>query len=660
MHALRHPSMGCAKPQSAYDRLVHHAPGKMSEIAHKYEGETVDARERTRCRMLEALRRKINGELADKTKQIWFTEAQRQQLEQPAAAAAAGGAPARAPRRGRMDVGGQRWACSACAFENYGFRTTCLKGCGTTNGGKGAAAGGGGKGGGGKGKWPKPAPAPARAPAEDKPPPQLVPAHWNVPVRTVGELTPGGEGVALATVAEATAALAQVGGDRGGRIALLVPQALEGHPDDKVLTVLTMRGQRAERTRRFLHQVGDGGVAMQMTTARTFTTRGNTAEVVVEIDEVHAASKLVEEANATPGATLKAVRAWLKEHGGDDAVLEAWRPRGGGPGCGIRGRRVLSAVARVRTDRFEALMKASGADGVFLRKVWRAEGERDRHRVIWLPGNNTLAEARERLPRHPHHWGLARNGRGLGIRATPERYEEMLQGVLGAAEAEKKKRVMYEVAGVPLDVAADALVQTLAEWGWDADTIRHYVPPRRFGGGRTWIVAAMHPPPGGHGNALLTIDGADVTVQTAPDRPREARRGGPATAAGFPGLSGLAGTDAAHAAAAWGGGDAWGESPPPPAAAAAALPALAGAWTRGPPGAGGRAGRAAEAAAAAGNGNDADGDALMAEQRKRLRETPIEDLNFEEVCAAIDDTRGGGDSRAEMRQARVAAWADAD
>ncbi len=78
-------------------------------------------------------------------------------------------------------------------------------------------------------------------------------------------------------MAEATAALAQIGGDGGGRIALLVPQALEGHPDDKELTVLTTRGTRAERTRRFLHQVGDGGVAMRLVTTQAFTTRGNTA-----------------------------------------------------------------------------------------------------------------------------------------------------------------------------------------------------------------------------------------------------------------------------------------------------------------------------------------------------------------------------------------------
>ena len=61
----------------------------------------------------------------------------------------------------------------------------------------------------------------------------------------------------------------------------------------------------------------------------------------------------------------------------------------------LRGSRMVSAIARVKTEALDALLDASGEEGVFARKVFRTEGARDEHRVVWLRGD-TLGQALER------------------------------------------------------------------------------------------------------------------------------------------------------------------------------------------------------------------------------------------------------------------------
>eukprot|EP00660_Eupelagonema_oceanica_P011805 gene11805-3989_t len=124
----------------------------------------------------------------------------------------------------------------------------------------------------------------------------------------------------------------------------------------------------------------------------------------------------------------------------------------------------------------------------------------------------------------PHVRGLARNARGLGLRTTLQHYEAVQQAALSAEEMARRRRTVYEIDDVPVDLDADALRAELAEMqpaGWGVHPIRSGFPRTRPGLDghpaqvRRWIVGAAEEPPA----ELLSFGGRLCPVRVAPKRP---------------------------------------------------------------------------------------------------------------------------------------------
>ncbi len=146
------------------------------------------------------------------------------------------------------------------------------------------------------------------------------------------------------------------------------------------------------------------------------------------------------------------------------------------------------------------------------------DASRARFAVVWV--KDATWDAAERWAgRHPDKvHGLACNSRGLGLRVAAEYLDEVRAAVLGAEEAQKKRRKPFEVLGVPREVDRTALVEVLRDWCWAG---LHIVASgfRRGAAGRRWVVAADGPPPGDQ----LSIDGWRVCVQEEAERTRGRR-----------------------------------------------------------------------------------------------------------------------------------------
>ena len=89
----------------------------------------------------------------------------------------------------------------------------------------------------------------------------------------------------------------------------------------------------------------------------------------------------------------------------------------------------------------------------------------------------------KRLGHIPAACGLARNGRGLGIRALQGDLQDVRVAVLGEMEAAKPKLSYYEVANVPRDVHEGGVERALKDWSWEVTVVRSFLRQR----GRTWI-----------------------------------------------------------------------------------------------------------------------------------------------------------------------------
>eukprot|EP00662_Eupelagonemidae_sp_cell21_P046479 gene46479-43746_t len=419
-------------------------------------------------------------------------------------------------------------------------------------------------------------PPPGAAPEKRPPATLIVDQFANAQVMQLSMLQPGGQGVALAHSMEEARAAWRLLRPGGGAQAILASKQIPEAPEAEPRMVLVKRGDRTENLPVQVHQIGAFAVDLTRKIIPKFAPRDNLVEIVGELDEQFAPERIFETARKSPEDGRRIARSWLRKaaeakltpDGTPIATKAKWIERGlteaewenaeAAPDPiadvfsarlvgSVKGMRVVSVVARVKKERVVDLLRAAGGDGdrthygFFTRKLWRNDAEKSEFSVVWLRGR-TIAEARDAAARIPESIGVARNGRGLGIRVPAAQHAAVQRAVLGADEVRRRSRKIWEVSNAPREMDGEGLCEVLREWGWTVETIRSFVP-RQPRAGRTWIVAAHDPVPGGEQTSLLQVGEHVVVVQAAMDRPPpwakgpQQARNGPGYHPGGPGQS---------------------------------------------------------------------------------------------------------------------------
>jgi len=340
--------------------------------------------------------------------------------------------------------------------------------------------------------------APASASANMTTPLKLRSADWDVPIceETSIGLEGGTPGVVLTTPAGAAEVMARLGMvPLPGAIALVTLSPVVGK-EGLECTLPLLRDSRVVAARCFLYQLGNI-VVRPKPFARQVMAAASTSELVVEMDEAFLPAGQWE---LVKTGGLKAMRSKVEALTGRGQLLDCY-------GFAVRGEtlgsRVARAMLRLSTDAKEVVLKASGQGGMFSRPLFRLDEERRQHAVMWVDGD--LTSVLLKATTYPPSLGLVRNPRGLGIRVPAGLRSEAYQALMGKSPPPPIH--YYEVAGVPLPMAANDVVGVLQTEGWLVKPVRSFL--RR--GARVWVVAAEQTPP----VELLWMGEALVTVQTA-------------------------------------------------------------------------------------------------------------------------------------------------
>lgn len=318
---------------------------------------------------------------------------------------------------------------------------------------------------------------PTAAPLETAPRFALVQEGWSAPVlQSAAALQAGGSGVALATVAEATATKAQMRG-AAGALAVVLARPMEGA---QPLSACILRDGKEVVGQCYLLQLGTESVTYSPPGAQLAGpgARATTVVMALTVAKQHAEPQVWEAAEKHP---ILVFRDWLRHQGA--SVKDAWHAQREGGGNNAR----ISALIRVPVSEEKKILRASGANSVFTRRLGRFTTE-----VVWLESKTTRSEAWGIAQRHQGALGLVLGSPGLGIRCQPEDAFHLTKVLLGKEAALKKESTLWEVTGLPLEADVASAMETLTNrWPWQAQLVK--AMPR--GGMRVLVVRAIQQPP---------------------------------------------------------------------------------------------------------------------------------------------------------------------
>jgi hypothetical protein len=200
--------------------------------------------------------------------------------------------------------------------------------------------------------------------------------------------------------------------------------------------------------------------------------------MALTVAKQHAETQIWDAAEKHP---IQVFRNWLRHQGA--SVQDAWHAQREGGGDNAR----ISALIRVPVSEEKKILRASGANSVFSRRIGRFTTE-----VVWLESKTTRSEAWGIAQRHQGALGLVLGSPGLGIRCQPEDTVHLTKVLLGEEAAQKKESALWEVTGLPLEADVGSTMETLtSSWPWQAQLVK--AVPR--GGMRVLIVRAIQQPP---------------------------------------------------------------------------------------------------------------------------------------------------------------------
>ena len=181
-------------------------------------------------------------------------------------------------------------------------------------------------------------------------------------------------------------------------------------------------------------------------------------------------------------STMPALRRWMKNFAGVDVTDFCGRPR-----CqSVSGAATIQMILRIPKSSMKAVLKASGADGIFLRPFYE-DSEQENLKVVLLDPDMDLEGAKRCAARWPSSLGVVKTKKGFGVRVPGDDFQEAVKS-MRPEEASKLLAQRFEVSGLPLFCGVEGVRSLIPEWN-----IEPLFTFRRRNT-RSWVVASHTTP----------------------------------------------------------------------------------------------------------------------------------------------------------------------
>ena len=277
----------------------------------------------------------------------------------------------------------------------------------------------------------------------------LEPTGWSVPVCSdMAAMNASTSGVCLVSTAEARQDLTALKGQVPP--AVLAPTDVDGK--GTLVHVMMKDAQGRQQCRcRYCFQLGPEPVTY-MDGAPKKAIRKDIAQIVSNLSQKHTQPGAWDSASRHGSA---AARSRLKSRAGADALDVR-------PPTRISGQTgQLQVVAIVPLKCWDAILRASGQDGVFVRPFYDANNQHKDYRTVPLTAETILETAlRQAAFLGQEAFGVVTTFKGFGIRVQDANFKKAAMQVY-PNDHEKLIGEKYEVSGLPVSIGKEALLDFL-------------------------------------------------------------------------------------------------------------------------------------------------------------------------------------------------------
>jgi len=310
---------------------------------------------------------------------------------------------------------------------------------------------------------------------------------WNVPVIKVcnaDDVTASTCGIAIVSMAVGKR-LVLNGIVTDGMMGLLLPAPCPGkgtEPSPMSVLVTDKHGKMQVR-QRYLYQLGPQPVIMTCTAPKCNFIQ-DTSKAVLRISKKNVTKEVWE---SLQSRAIPATRAWLKNRVGV-SVLDVHPPT-----------RLLdqedAVQIVVQVESGPGLLKlfcASGMDGVFVREFWDSASDRNRYKIVPLPFDMSLQQARDKATfLGAVCVGVMPCGKGFGVRVLTSDFESVLHK-LRPDDASMFLGSKWEISGLPCSCGEESLLEFVSPW--QVRPMFTFRVGQGMSSTRTWIVRAVEEP----------------------------------------------------------------------------------------------------------------------------------------------------------------------
>jgi len=336
---------------------------------------------------------------------------------------------------------------------------------------------------------------------------QLIQENWDVTIAaSVADLAVNVAGVAIAhSHKEAREALEELKHAQA-KIAIVTCYPCGRSEQKNPIPVVDADGRKQIRMRYMLQLGPLNKQVVCETGSKQVSFTPDMSSIVISVVKHFCSAEVWECARSSPKESM---RKWLQARAGAQPHTMSM-PVDTGRTCA--GKPVFQLIVRVPRSSADAVLQASGQDGVFARPFF-TQNERlsDGWKPVWLPANADLASAMRQANRIQDSRGLAFNRTGLGILVPTANAEHICREILGETAATNTTGDLYEMSGVPASCGEGALSRVLIDWGWqDARPLKPIGAPRN--GQLHWLIRSTRAPPHPgmlqHANGLSRVERA--------------------------------------------------------------------------------------------------------------------------------------------------------
>ncbi len=295
----------------------------------------------------------------------------------------------------------------------------------------------------------------------------------SVPVKaSFAEMSTNDSGICLCSAAEAKRALDMMWSDKPA--AVLSPVNIEGRGIEKDILVRDKEG-RVRRRPRYVFQLGAGAVEFNRIAPQA-RVQADSVRMIVNMHE-----DSTEDWKSVMKDPVAKMRGWLRERAKAN-VLETRPP------TRLPGEPGLQALVYVSLATAPAVLRASGAAGVFTRDFYESDEDRQKYRTVPCQEGCSLKAALEQAGHMGNEaYGVVRTKRGFAIRVKATEYEGVVRR-LRPEDAQHFIGDRWEISGLPVTTGKEAVQEFVSGWAV------HPLFSFRQGWRRTWVVRAASAP----------------------------------------------------------------------------------------------------------------------------------------------------------------------